>query len=125
MTAYYAYTPRVDPLTGQITAWGTDLRPGQPSAEMVALTLRTPLGSYAPDPDEGVDLSIVQSATQNVANVWKAEVERALARYVRNGVIRDLQVTVDLQSDGQLLYDVAFVDPRDTTQPVELRRLSP
>ena len=121
---HYAYTPAVDPKTGQVTAWGSELRPGSPAAEIVLLTLRTPKGSYLPDPTEGVDLDLIQNATSNVAVLWKAEVERALSRYTQSGVIRDLHVTVE-QNGTTLLYDVEFVDPRDTTRPVTLRGLTP
>jgi hypothetical protein len=116
----YAFTPAVNPADGSLTAWGSALKPGRPAVELVLLTLRTPRRSYAPDPDEGVDMDILQQNNPNTPALWKAEVHRALAKYVQNGVIRDVSVEVET-SGGVLKYAVSFLDPRDTTERQTVR----
>lgn len=117
----YVFSPALDPLTGDWLA-GTD-RPGSaPAAQIVLWTLRTQRGSFAADETFGVDYRVAQRRSSSTQADWKAEVERALARHVRRGVISKLAVTVDPPAKGRLLYDVAFVDPR-TQERDALRRL--
>lgn len=92
------------------------LASGQPVAEAVAFTLRTQVGTYLPDPDDGVDLRLTRKQTINIKSVWEAELKRALARYTRDGLITDLKVVVEV-GDSVLLDEVSFIDPRDSAKP--------
>jgi hypothetical protein len=89
------------------------------------LLLRTQRGSYAPDPDYGVDFGVVQKATPNAAATWRAEVTRALARLVRAGIIEpNPKVTVDTPTSGQLVYQVDFVDARTRARDAVRREVT-
>lgn len=120
MAVHYSYTPALDPGTGD---WKAGRPGGQPATEAVLLLLRTQRGSYAPDPDYGVDFGLIQKRAPNTAALWQAEVRRALARLDRAGLVRDVAVTVDAPAaSGRLFYSVEFTDPR-TAERVPLRRL--
>ncbi len=119
--AYYLFSPALDAGTGDWTR-GVDRPPGLPTAQIVLCCLRTDLGSYAPDPTFGVDFGVLPKGTANQGATWKAEVERALSRFVRRGVIRNLRVVVDVPRSGRLVYAVEFEDPRaPATTPARLR----
>ena len=92
---------------------------------IVQNVLRTPLGSAARDPSYGV--RGVDNAAPNAAAVWRQNVLVALARWIRSGVLRDVEVrsTVKPLAGGgsALIYSVTFKgrDGRTQTTPEATR----
>jgi hypothetical protein len=124
MTArWYAYTPALDPATGDWARGGSERPASAPATQIVLWTLRTPKRSFLPDLTLGPDYDLIQKQTPNAAAAWKASVEEALDRYVRRGVIAELRVVVDPPAKGRLLYLVDFVDPRARSRAREPLRL--
>ena len=119
---YYASTLDFDPSTGDFRMSGSSFAEGQPALQIVLATLNTQLGSNLADPTDGIDYAIADKAVTGIGRLWQTEVERALSRHVRSGVIRNLRVTVEVGNSGVLLYEVEFTDPRDTTAPQKIRR---
>ncbi len=118
----YLYSPALDGQSGDWLA-GTDRPGGAPAVQLVLWTLRTHLGTFAPDETFGLNYGVAARRTRATQAEWRAEVTRALGRHVRRGVITQLVVTVDPPSRSTLLYDVAFTDPR-TAERSTLRRLA-
>lgn len=118
---YYASALDLDPSTGDFRMSGSSFAEGQPAMQIVLATLGTQLGSNLADPTDGIDYAIADKAVTGIGRLWQTEVERALSRHVRGGVIRNLRVTVDTGS-GVLTYEVEFTDPRSTTTTQKIRR---
>lgn len=116
----YASTFDLDS-TGDFRLSGSAFAEGQPAVQIVLATLATQRGSNLADPEDGLDYTIADKAVPNIARLWQSEVERALSRHVRNGVIRNLRVTVDA-GGAPLKYEVEFTDPRDTSSPQKISR---
>jgi phage baseplate assembly protein W len=110
IATYYAVT-RAMTETGDVSFAGATWTRGQPLVERVRRCLRTRRGSYLPDPTFGVDTSVLQKATPNVARVWTDAVRAALERFARRGELADLSVRVEARGD-RLFYEVSFVDVR-------------
>jgi hypothetical protein len=106
----YAFTPATS-ADGDVRIEGADLARGVPELETVRSVLLTPLGSYAPDPLFGVDYTVVQKATRDVAAKWKAAVAAGLKFLVDAKRITDLAIEVDPPANGRLLFEVSFRDP--------------
>jgi hypothetical protein len=71
------------------------------------------LGRCYADPSLGVDWSAHDKLRVNSAADAAAKIRAALKRYVDNGSISNLDVTVETAPDlGRLLYRVAFTDVR-------------
>ncbi len=107
----YLFSPALDAASGDWLA-GTDRPGGAPATQIVLWALRTQRGGFAPDESFGADYRVVQRLTAGSQAAWKAEVERALSRFVQRGVIRDVKVTVDPPAKGVLRFEVSFRDPR-------------
>lgn len=114
-TRYYAIARELNETTGDVRRLGARWKRGSPMLEIVKRVLRTPLGSYVPDPTYGVNMSILKHATANVGARWQAEVVRALDRWVKRGLIKNLTVIVTVERD-RLLYSVSFEDVRLRTR---------
>jgi phage baseplate assembly protein W len=122
MTTYYARTRALDPATGDLRLAGGNYVAGNPMLEVVLRVLRTPRGSYLPDPTFGVDMTVLRKASVGVAAAWRAAVIAALRRYTDRGLITDLKVTVETEG-SRLYYSLEFVDPRSRTrEPTRLAR---
>lgn len=91
------YTRQFDPISRdpRFDTTRATWRQGAPAAELITATLATDLGSAARDPSWGIDLTRVQNARGNADVELRAAVERALARYVDAGTLRDLVVTIE------------------------------
>lgn len=113
MATYYASARTVDPQTGiweysdSTQSWPE----GAPMLETVILALRTPKGRCLCDASFGLDYSVAQKATSDLAARWTSAVRECLSRWVRVGQLQDLQVLVDVEG-STLKYSVSFVDPR-------------
>jgi hypothetical protein len=117
VSAYvYAYEPDRNPATGEPLideATGEFRASASPMLTVVCTTLRTPLGRCYADPSLGVDWSAHDKLRVNSAADAAAKIRAALKRYVDNGSISNLDVTVETAPDlGRLLYRVAFTDVR-------------
>ena len=107
------FARHIDPLTGDRTldrTRRTFARARTPELAIVQNVLRTPLGSAARDRTYGV--RPVDNAAPNAAAAWRQNVLVALARWVANGTLRDVDVTsvvVPLATGGSALaYAVTF-----------------
>lgn len=109
---YYAHTRALDPVTGDVRLSGGQWVVGSPAAELVLQVLRTPKGTYLPDPSYGIDLSAVTHDHPNVTAKLHAAITAALRHLVEDGFITDLLVKVQRSGRGRLGYDVSFYDPR-------------
>lgn len=112
----YAYTPAFDPATREHVMLGSQWAPGDPMAEVVAMTLATPKGTFLPDPTLGPDYALLRKQAPNTAALWRASVLEALARYVAAKQLVDLVVTVDPPRKGRVVYAVDYTDPRASTR---------
>jgi len=103
------FARHIDPTTGDRTR-RTFARARTPELAIVQNVLRTPLGSAARDRTYGV--RPVDNAAPNAAAAWRQNVLVALARWVANGTLRDVDVTsvvVPLATGGSALaYAVTF-----------------
>lgn len=115
MREFYAWSPAISS-AGELELSDSGLAAGQPVMEAVAFTLRTQVGTYLPDPDDGVDLRLTRKQTPDIKTKWGSELKRAVQRYVRDGLITDLKVVIEV-GDGVLLDEVSFIDPRDNAKP--------
>lgn len=111
MTEYYADTPAIDPATGELVMAGSIPALGQPTAQIVLLTLRTELGTNATDSEDGTDYGPAEQASPDTAVRMKDKITRALAPLTESAVIKDLRVAVQVKGQT-LLYEASFVDPR-------------
>jgi hypothetical protein len=107
----YAFTRSIDPLTGDLRLDGARYVPGAPMAEVALRVLRTPRGSYLPDPTFGLDYAVLTKQTPAVGATLEAALRDALARYTTQGLMTDLGITVEV-GRGIARFRVAFVDPR-------------
>lgn len=106
-------TRQIDATTGDrvmARARRTWARATTPELAIVQNVLRTPLGSAARDPSYGVEG--VDNATANAAARWRQNVLVALSRWIRSGVLRDVDVTSDVLplpgGGAALVYTVSF-----------------
>lgn len=106
----YAFTPAKD-AHGDTLIQGDDWVRGVPELECVRNVVLTPLGSYAPDPSFGVDYSVIQKATSDVAAKWKAALTAGLKFLVNARRITDLVIVVDPPASSRMLYEIRFRDP--------------
>lgn len=112
MPDYYAYTRALTP-AGDLafddarSSWAG----GSPMAEVVERVLRTPRGSYLPDPRFGVDFASVQKNTPNAGARFRDAILAAL-KYLTDARLI-VSLTVETEARGaQLLYRITFTDPR-------------
>ena len=112
----YAATRARSGLTGDVLfddRRGTWKLAASPATEMVLIILRTPLGKCLARPSLGVDWSRVNKLRTDAPATAQAAVNAALAPLVRDGFIRDPQVTARVfSSRGLLELDVSFIDVR-------------
>jgi len=117
-------TRKIDPATGDVVmdrARRTWARAASPELAVVQNVLRTPLGSAGRDRTYGV--APVDNAAPNAAAVWRQNVLRALARWVDNGTLREVDVTSEVTplpgGGAALAYRVTFRgrDGRPQTAP--------
>jgi len=112
----YATTRARSGLTGEVLfddRRGTWRDAQSPATEMVVIILRTPLGKCLVRPTLGVDWSRVNKLRTDAPATAQAAVNAALAPLVRDGFIRDQQVTARVfSSRGLLELDVSFIDVR-------------
>ena len=106
----YAWTPARDS-TGDMLVSGSAIQRGYPLIEIVRNVLTTQKGSFAGDPDFGVDYAVAAKAGVQTAKKWEAEVQRALRFLVNSGDLTGLEVEVDPVTNGRLLFEVRFYDP--------------
>ena len=98
------YARRLDPTAGELlftqktNAWTV----GDPDTEAVVRVLRTPLGSYLPDPTFGLDYGLIQARGTNAQANIERELARALARVVKQRGLRNLTITVSLSDEAAL-----------------------
>lgn len=111
-TRYRAWTRTLSAITGQPVMTGGAWVPGSPAAEVVVWTLRTPLGTFLPDPARGVDYAVIRRAEPGAPARLSAAITAALAYAVTDGTIADLRVSSRAR-EGYIQADVNFVDPRD------------
>ena len=116
----YAATRARSGLTGDVLfddRRGTWKLAASPATEMVLIILRTTLGKCLVRPTLGVDWSRVNKLRTDAPATAQAAVNAALAPLVRDGFIRDPQVTARVfSSRGLLELDVSFIDVRLRTQ---------
>lgn len=114
MPAYYAFSPALDPLTGDVKFSQTrsSWTEGQPLVEKVIRCLRTPKGSALRDPTYGVDAGAFENARENAPAEAEAAIRAALQRFISRGELTDLAVEVEAQGTS-LVFEVRFKDPRD------------
>jgi len=85
-----------------------------PMAEIIAMALRTQLGSCLVLPTLGIDWASIAKLGTGAATTARTTILAGLGRYVRSGQITDL--TVDTVTTGDRLeYTIAYRDPRATT----------
>lgn len=107
---YYAVTRSINPATGQPRLRDGAWLRGSPMAEVVVNVLRTPKGSFKPDPSFGVDYSDIEKGSADAPSKLIAAIEAALARYVRDNLLANLNVSAERA--GQVIrYEVSFDDP--------------
>lgn len=104
---------KIDPATGDRVmdrARRTWARAASSELAVVQNVLRTELGSAARDPSYGV--RGVDNAAPNAAAVWRQNVLVALGRWIRSGVLRDVDVTSSVAQPASggaaLTYRVTF-----------------
>ncbi len=110
--AYYKFTRSLDPSTGNVLLENQRWKGGSPAAEIVLRVLRTPKGSYLPDPTFGFDYSLLNHLTNDSEARIKAGIETALNYLVQDSVISSLKVKVQVDILRKaVVYDVSFYDP--------------
>jgi hypothetical protein len=107
----YAISRTLDPATGDRTVIDGRQVDGQPLTQVVLRVLRTQKGSYLPDPEFGVDFSLVQKTTANATAMFEKSIRTALDYLIRQGALANLVVVVERQGTA-LVADVSFTDPR-------------
>jgi hypothetical protein len=108
----YVHTRARDPQTGDVLMNGaTWAFADAPMVHVVLRVLRTPLGTYLPDPTFGVDYSVIQKRDPGVGARWRAAVLRGLQYLVDLRRITDVRVEYEVVG-AQLRYAVSFVDPQ-------------
>lgn len=119
---FYAFTPELDE-SGDVALDGSTYSWGSPMVEIVKRVLRTPRGTYLPDPSFGVDYSVVDKARPDAGARFQAAILAALRPWTLRREIVDLSVAVEV-TDSTLRYEISFSDPRlasDTRGRVTLR----
>lgn len=112
----YAVTRARVPSTGEVTMTGNTWTPSRaPMAEIIAMALRTQLGSCLVLPTLGIDWARIAKLGTGAATTARATILAGLGQYVRSGQITGLDVTVTVTSGDRLEYAVAYRDPRATT----------
>lgn len=108
-----AFARKIDPASGDVVfdrARRTWARAASPELALVQNVLRTPLGSAGRDRSYGV--APVDNAAPNAAAVWRLNVLRALARWIADGTLRDVDVTSEVRplatGGAALAYRVSF-----------------
>ena len=115
MPTVYAIARQLDPATGDVVLLGSTWANGSPLTEIVVRVLRTAKGTYLPDQAFGLDLSALNKASPNAPAVLEKAIRNALAFLVRQGLLTNLQVTVERQGTA-LAFQVAFTDPRNQSK---------
>lgn len=106
-----AFTPNIDPATGDATLDDGELEAAPSAALGLALwTLRTPYGACPVCPELGVRWSVAQTNTGGAANALKRELERALRWIEEAGFLANLAVSVTTPAPRRIQYEVAFDD---------------
>lgn len=103
----------IDPATGDRVmdrARRTWTRARSPELAVVQNVLSTTKGSAARDPEYGVVR--VDNAAPNASAVWRQNVLVALARWIRSGFLRDVDVTSEVRAlptgGSALAYVIRF-----------------
>ena len=102
-------TASLNPSTGDY-AWDANrsaLALGNPDVEAVIRVLRTPKGSFLPDPTYGVDFTAFAHRRPNVAADAQRELLRALRQTISLRGLHDVTITVTISRES-ILYVVAF-----------------
>jgi hypothetical protein len=112
----YAVTRARVPSTGEVLMTGNNWRRSTaPMAEVIAMALRTQLGSCLVLPTLGIDWARIVKLGTGAATTARATILAGLGQYVRSGQITGLSVDVTVTSGDRLEYAVAYRDPRATT----------
>lgn len=110
MTEYYAHTRYLTD-GGDVEMDGTSWRTGAPMIEVAKRILRTPKGSFIPDPTFGLDFSVVQVARSDAGPRFSAAVREAFDSFRKAGLMQRFRVVVEV-ADDRLRYEISFYDPR-------------
>ena len=116
----YAYARKFDPGTGEVMMDGASWATDRPMTAIVMRVIRTPLGSYLPDPNFGIDYSTLDKARPNAGAELQAAIKRGLAFLTRPGLITNLVVKTPTVIGSAITFDLTFADPKD---PSSLQRV--
>lgn len=109
---YYKFTRSLDPRTGNLTMVNQRWKAGSPAAEIVLRVLKTPKGTYLPDPTFGFDYSLLDHVRPDSEEKIKAGIRECLNYLVKDRVITDLNIKVEVDAKKKtVLFDVSFIDP--------------
>jgi len=112
----YAVTRARTPSTGEVTVTGNSWTASRaPMAEIIAMALRTQLGSCLVLPTLGIDWARLAKLGTGAATTARATIIAGLGQYARSGQITGLAVDVAVTAGDRLEYTIAYRDPRATT----------
>jgi hypothetical protein len=112
--SYYAATQTLNAGTGEIEHAGSVRKRGEPMLEVVKRVMRTPLGSYLPDPTFGIRMPPDKSVP-GAAATFRESIYEAFRFYTQQGLMTELSAMIE--TDGmKLLYQIEFRDPRSGTK---------
>ena len=122
----YAIARKLDALRGDWSmAGGEFAKSPSPGLEMVAFTLRTPLGACIADPLFGTDWARVAKVGPRAAGDARAVIQTALAGLVRRKVVSVLSVVTEAAPEGRIGYAVDVIDLKAGGAPQTVRGVSP
>lgn len=115
----YAYTRKLNAATGDVEfdATRSSWTEGHPATEVVVRVFRTPKGSAARDPDEGIDLTGIDLGNPNAKSVVDRRMRAALAKYVGMGLFAIVSLDVEIQGEA-VLWAMVIRDPREGVLPI-------
>ena len=113
----YQYARQFDAGTGDVKMNGATWATDRPLTAIVLRVLRTPLGTYLPDPNFGIDYSKVDKARPNAGAELQAAIRRGLEFLTRARLLTKLVVTTPTVAGSTITFDVKFTDPKDPSTP--------
>jgi phage baseplate assembly protein W len=114
--SYYEHEDSVSWLTGDYVfdEETGELAAAHPTAQMIAMCLRTPKGRALRDPTYGMDTSRINTNAKTAKREAELAAREALSRWVTSGDI--VLKRVEAKIEGTVLwYEIDFEDPRDPT----------
>lgn len=108
----YLIARKYDAGTGDLVMNGATWANDRPLTAIVVRVLRTPVGSYLPDRNFGLDYSKLDKVTQNLGANFQAAVTQALSFLTKAGQLKSLKVSYATQG-SVLLFTISFSDPSD------------